>query len=642
MCGIFGFLGFQDATLLARMSHALKHRGPDSNGYFKDQYLSMGMQRLSIIDLEQGEQPIYNEDGSLVVVFNGEIYNYIELKSKLIQLGHQFKTHTDTEVIVHAYEEWGVDCLNRLNGMFAFAIYNLRSQQLFIARDRCGQKPLYYYYQNNILVFASEIKALLLASIIPREVNLTAIDAYLGLRYVPEPQTLFKHIETLPAAHFLMLSKGEDIKIKRYWDISLITDKNQFLSPTDALEKVHEKLQDAVKLVMRSDVPVGAYLSGGVDSSLLVALMTQHHPRINTYSIGFNSAIDETEEAKETARLLGTHHQEIHCTPSDFSLLPKIVYHMDRPVGDALIIAFYKIAELAGKDLKVVVSGEGADEIFAGYPFHKLLQMIDMYHQIMPGFIHSNLMMPLLEIIPNQILNKFFRFPANLGNAGKRTFLDFFANSHKNSLFANYNALKTLWSFSSRQALYNDQFKYLATHDWIGKERDQQGHFLDRLLKLQWDDWLQDWAIIRQDKNTMAHSLEVRLPFLDHELIELGFRIPPKMKATWFKDKIIERQLAKKLLPTAVTRRPKKPFFFPMEHFLENPQFKQLIKLTLNDDQIRKRGYFNVNYVKNLINKMESREFIHVKQVMSLIILELWHGVFIDQNGIEHLSPNFS
>lgn len=628
MCGIFGFYGFRNPELLTSMAKAIHHRGPDSDGVFSEGNYSMGMTRLSIIDLESGTQPIFNEDKSVVVCYNGEIYNYVELREELLKLGHQFTTHTDTEVIVHAYEQWGVGCLEHFNGMFAFALYDRKKQQCFIARDRSGQKPLYYYFKDGKFVFASEVKAILEADFVKRETNLDAIDAYLTLRYVPEPRTMFKDIQTLPAAHFLLLDKNKNLSIKRYWDIKL-TDK--YLSKEESYSQLETQLRKSVNLVMRSDVTVGSYLSGGIDSSLLVALMAEKHNNINTYSIGFNSDIDETAQAQETAKLLGTNHHEVHCGPEDFELLPKAIYHMDRPVGDALIIAFYKLAGLASKDVKVVVSGEGADEIFAGYQFHKVMQMFNSYFNMMPNAVHSKAVMPLLNSIPVWMLNRFFNFPAALGKEGKQHFISFLGKYNQNSMFTNYIALKTLWREGTRQQLYSDKFKQHSDSLWMPQVRDNGGHFLDRLLKIQWDEWLQDWAIIRQDKNTMAHSLEVRLPFLDHNLVELGFKIPPKLKATWFKDKIIERELARNLLPKEVINRPKKPFFFPVNHFFESKQFNELVKLTLNKDQVIKRGYFNPAYVENLLKNMQTREFIYLKQVVSLMILELWHMIYIDR-----------
>lgn len=631
MCGIFGFLGFESPSLLKKMGETTRHRGPDSDGFYYTDQFSMGMNRLSIIDLEGGTQPIYNQSKTVVVCYNGEIYNYVELRNTLIQLGYHFQTNSDTEVIVNAYEHWGIHCLSYFNGMFAFALYDANKKRLFIARDRCGQKPLYYYHKNGKFVFASEIKAILEADFIPRETNHHAIDAYLTLRYVPEPNTMFNNIFTLPAAHYLLLDHAGHISINRYWDISLISNKKDYLSPEDSLTKLTQQLRKSVNLVMRSDVPVGAYLSGGIDSSIIVALMREQSSRVNTYSIGFNSPIDETKEAQETARLLGTHHHEIQCVPEDMELLPKIIYHMDRPVGDALIIAFYKLAELARRDVKVVISGEGADEIFAGYQFHKVMQLFNTYFRYMPGYMHDHAVIPLLNLIPASFLNVFFRFPAALGKEGKRSFIDFMRSYNKNSMFSNYIALKTLWRMQAREHLYSESYKQYATDQWLPKVRDVRGHFLDCLLKLQWDEWLQDWAIIRQDKNSMAHSLEIRLPFLDHELIETGFKIPPELKATWFKDKIIERTLAKQLLPKAVVTRPKKPFYFPVNHFFASSQFNQLVNITLNKSQIIKRGYFDPEYIKNLLEKMKTGEFLYLKQIVSLVVLELWHLIFIDK-----------
>jgi asparagine synthase (glutamine-hydrolysing) len=630
MCGIFGFSGFVEKGLLARMGRSLAHRGPDGDGFYEDEahLFSMGMRRLSIIDLAGGRQPIFNEDRSLAVCFNGEIYNYVELREELAAKGHTFQTQSDTEVIVHAYEEWGRACVTRFNGMFAFALHEARSGDTFCARDRSGQKPFYYHSKNGRFVFASEVKAILQCPGVPRACNVAALDAYLALRYVPEPRTMFEGIFTLPAAHSLVITAGGEITLERYWDVPIFT--GPYLPDGELVDDTERMLREAVKLTMRSDVPVGGYLSAGVDSSLLVALMTELSDKVNTYSIGFNSPGDETHAAAETARLLGTNHHEIQCGPEDFDLLPKVIYHMDRPVGDALIMAFYKLAEGAAKDLKVVISGEGADEIFGGYSFHQVTQLAEWYHQAVPGFLHDGLAMPVLRALPVELLTRFFVFPAKLGQQGKARLVDFMGGYRGRTLFENYLALKTLWPREARAAAYTAEFKALATDAWIPPVRGSEGAFLDRLLKLQWDEWLQDWCLIRQDKNAMAHSLEVRLPFLDHHLVEQAFRVPPHLKNNGLRDKIIERRIAKKLLPREVTHRKKNPFFLPMEFFFEHPQIQRLIEETLNETQIRRRGYFEPSYVKALLGKMETREFVYLKQVMSLVILELWHRVFID------------
>jgi asparagine synthase (glutamine-hydrolysing) len=630
MCGIFGFSGFVEEGLLSRMGDSLAHRGPDGEGSCEDEShrFFMGMRRLSIIDLDGGSQPIYNEDRSLAVCFNGEIYNYIELHDQLVEKGHIFRTRSDTEVIVHAYEEWGRDCVKQFNGMFAFALHDFRTGDTFFSRDRCGQKPFYYHHSDGRFVFASEVKAILECARVPRACNVPAIDAYLALRYVPEPRTMFEGIFTLPAAHSLLLRKDCSVRIERYWDTPIFQGK--YSSESELLDETEAMLRNAVRLTMRSDVPVGGYLSAGVDSSLLVALMTESSDKVNTYSIGFNSPVDETHDAAETARLLGTSHHEIQCAPEDFDFLPRVVWHMDRPVGDALIMAFYKLAEGAAHDLKVIISGEGADEIFAGYSFHNVIQLAEWYHQLIPGFLHQRVAMPMLRSLPVNFLNKFFIFPAKLGHQGKARLVDFMGGYPRRNLFENYVALKTLWPREARAAAYTPKFKQLATDSWIPPVRDSSGRFLDRLLKIQWDEWLQDWCIIRQDKNTMAHSLEIRLPFLDHNLIELAFRVPPRLKNNVLRDKIIERKIAAKLLPRQVTHRKKNPFFLPMEFFFEHPQIRRLIAETLNEDQVRKRGYFEPAYIKNLLRRMETREFIYLKQVMALVILELWHKIFID------------
>jgi len=636
MCGFYGFVGFSDPQLGPRMASSIYHRGPDGEGSHHAPGLTMGMRRLSIIDIEGGQQPIYSEDRSIAIVYNGEVYNYVELAKELAALGHTFLTRSDTEVIVHAYEQWGAACLDRLNGMFAFCIHDARPgrEQLFLARDRCGQKPLYYWADGGRLVFASEVKAILQCPLVPRAPNIPAIDAFLGLRYVPEPATLFEGIVTLPAAHSMTVALQEGHpatpQVTRYWDVEL-SGGGPYLKDAEYVEELDALLQDAVKIALRSDVPVAAYLSAGVDSSLLTALMCQHGQRVDTFSIGFNSPIDETRHAAQTASYLGTHHHETHCTPEDFDLLRKVIYHMDRPPGDILIIAFYKMAELVrSAGIKVVMGGEGADEMYAGYNFHRVIQLAESFHKVVPAPLTRHAIAPAIRHFPVGLLDKVAEFPASLGRRGRGRVADFLASYSRRSVSENYVALKTLWSLEERAALYSDDFAHLATRDWIPPVRDHGSPFLDRLLKLQYADWLQDWALIRQDKNTMAHSVEIRLPFLDHRLIEQAFRMPPHLKAKGTRDKIIERQIARRYLPPEVFNRPKNPFFFPVEFFFEHPQVARLIDDTLNPDAVRRRGYFNPDAVAALLAKMPSREFVTLKQVMSLVILELWHRIFID------------
>ena len=410
MCAIFGFAGFSDPVLLRRMANTLHHRGPDGQGFFESDRFSMGNCRLSIIDLAGGDQPIFNEDGSMAVVQNGEIYNYVELREQLRAKGHVFKTHSDTEVLVHGYEEWGKELPKRLNGMYAFAVHDTRSGETFIARDRCGQKPFYYYHRNGKFVFASEAKAILECDFVERAPNLDAIDPYLALRNVPEPETMFAGIYILPVSHSLTLGRNSELRLERYWSVPLKTD-GRYRSDGEYLEALEAKFHDALKLTMRSDVPVSSYLSAGVDSSVITAEALKFNSNLHTFSIGFNSPIDETRDAAETARLLGTNHHEIQITPEDFELLPRVVWQMDRPVGDALIIAFDRLAAHCSRDFKVVLGGEGADEMFAGYQFHKIIPLVEKYSRIVPGFLHHGLTMPGFRATPMALLNKFFRIP---------------------------------------------------------------------------------------------------------------------------------------------------------------------------------------------------------------------------------------
>lgn len=638
MCGIYGFAGFKEENLLDRMGKIIHHRGPDGQGRYEAPDgvpFSMGMQRLSIIDLEGGWQPVYNEDSTVAVCYNGETYNYVELRQELIAKGHAFRTHSDTECIVHGYEEWGIEgLLHRMNGMFAFCLYDARKREFYIARDRCGQKPLYYHHAKGRFLFGSEAKSLLESEHVSAEPNLDAIDPYLTLRNVPEPQTMFKGIYILPTSHYLHYKLANNsLEIQRYWEVPLLDARTAtYKSEGEYFEALEEVFNDAVRLCMRSDVPVGAYLSAGVDSSLTVAAMTKHSSNINTYSVGFNSPVDETPAARETAAFLGTKHHEIICQPEDFDLLPKIVWHMDRPVGDALLIAFYKLAQGASKDLKVVLGGEGADEAFAGYSFQGVITKVEKMRRKIPGV--TSLAAPIFAATPASLLNKFFKFPADLGSQGKKRVVEFLAGYTRRDLNHNFNALRTLWSHDERHDVYADSYKRLATDAWMAKEKekDKGGPFLDRLLKLQYDEWLQDWALIRQDKNTMAHSLEYRLPFLDHRLIELAFTMPAEMKINNGTDKYIERKLADKIFPAHIARRAKIPFYLPVEYFLDKPQFRNLVAETLNETAVKRRGYFEPAKVKALVENMNrTREFVFCKQVVSLVILELWHQVFVDK-----------
>jgi asparagine synthase (glutamine-hydrolysing) len=627
MCGIFGFAGFENPTLLARMGKVLAHRGPDGEGYFHCGPVSMGMRRLSIIDLAGGDQPIYNEDGTIAVCYNGEIYNYLELMDDLQRRGHTFRTRCDTEVLVHGYEEYGIEVLERLNGMFAFALYDRRREELLLARDRAGQKPLYYYHRNGQFLFASEIKAILEADQVERRCHVPALDSYLALRYVPQPETLFEGISVLPAAHYMRLKNGH-ATTHRYWRINL--SAGAYRKDSDYADEFKHLFFDAVRVAMRSDVPVAAYLSGGVDSSMIVAAMRGFTDRLKTFSLGFGSAIDETAQAEELARRLGCEHQTVRCGPEQLARLPDALWHLERPIGDALILAYFRLAEAASQHGKVVLSGEGADELFGGYSFHKIIQWTERYHRWVPRAVNRNIAVPLLNAAPVDLLDRFFVYPAHLGARGKAKTVEYLRRYADRTLRQNYVALRALFDESERRLLYAGPLKEQASDDWQLSPASPAGPFLDRLLALQFDDWLQDNLLLRQDKNTMAHSLELRAPFLDHRLIELAFRMPPHLKIRGLVDKYVERELARELLPPQSVRRSKNPFYFPLEDFRTRPELEDLVRMTLDPERVRRRGYFDPASVSRLVSLMDTGEFLYLKQVLSLVILELWHMVFID------------
>ena len=464
----------------------------------------------------------------------------------------------------------------------------------------------------------------------PRQPHLPAIDSYLTLRYVPQPETLFAGVRVVPAGHYLRVH-GSAVSVQRYWELPSPPTSYQGTAAYE--DEMATLFQDAVRLTLRSDVPVGAYLSGGVDSSIVVAAARPLVPQLNTFSIGFDSPIDETAQARELARQLDCIHHEVHCGPADFADLPRAIWHLERPIGDALILAYYKLAQTASRHVKVVLSGEGADELFAGYSFHKILSWTERWHRVVPAFVTRRVIAPLIAAMPVDLLDQFFIYPAHLGRQGRRKTADYLRHYSTRHLNENYVALRALFDRDQRQALYTDAFRATASEAWLQSEPESPvgGPFLDRLLRLQFHDWLQDNLLLRQDKNTMAHSLELRCPFLDPRLIEFAFRLPPRLKVKGLTDKYLERRLARRLLPPENVKRSKNPFYFPVEYFRERTEIRKLISLTLDPARVRRRGYFDPGAVQRLVEQVPRGEFLVLKQVLALVILELWHMVFIDR-----------
>ncbi len=624
MCGIVGIIdpavnAFETRNVLQQMTDSITHRGPDDEGFFVNDEVGLGMRRLSIIDPEGGQQPISNEDNSVHVVSNGEIYNYRELAHQLRTQGHDIATDSDTEVIVHLYEEYGRDCVQHLRGMFAFAIWDSRKQELFVARDRLGIKPLYYWQSGDRLVFASEIKALLQHPCINAAPNLNGISAYLSVKYVPSPQTMFAGIKSLPPGHGLTVDRN-GVQIKQYWDLSFQIERGGSKTEDDYVAELDDLLHQTVKLRLRSDVPFGAFLSGGVDSSVIVALMSRllDEP-VKTFSVGFEHSRgkqDELPYARKVANQFGTDHHEVVMRPDYFTeLAQKVTWHLDQPIADQATLATFAVSELASRHVKMVLSGEGGDELFAGYARYL-------------GERYS----PLFRFMPRPIKSLALAAGAQLPRM-RRQKIALFALCQKDEVarFTNWFPL-----FNSDM-----QSELVAGLDSGVNGSDASRAFgsclaktdadtpLNRMLYVDTKLWLPDFLLLRGDKMSMANSLEARTPFLDHKLVEFAASLPPKMKLNGMVRKYLLKKVARKLLPTEIVDRKKEGFPIPISSWFRN-EMNPFVRDMLSEETIQRRGLFNAKYVTQLIEEHESRLADHGMLIWGLISLELWYQIYID------------
>ncbi|MBT3510992.1 MAG: asparagine synthase (glutamine-hydrolyzing) [Nitrospina sp.] len=632
MCGIFGYIGFeQDERLLRRMADVVSTRGPDDEGFLMGERVGLGMRRLSIIDVNYGHQPIFNKDKTLAIFFNGEIYNYKDLTKDLQQKGYKFRTHSDTEVILHLFEEYGPQCVNHLNGMFAFVIYNIPQKTLFIARDRIGIKPLYYWAENGEFLFGSEIKSILEYEKVSREPNLAAIDHYLTLRYVPGPSTMFVDIHKFPAGHWGIWKEG-NLELHRYWSPQL------YSGPYHSDEYYHERFaelfKESVRKRMMSEVPLGAFLSGGIDSSAIVAAMSQlTNDPVKTFSVGFDWPGDELPAAREVARKLGCDHHEIKCRPEDFSLFPDIIQSLDEPIGDAIVVPLYLLSKLAHQHVKVVLTGDGGDEALAGYIFHKVMYWARQYSRWTPDIIQDRMVKPLVLRSPFWLINLAFSYPEGLAKRGRLRLFDYLSLVQENRPEAEYRSLLTLFDTRDKERLYRD-----GMNPFINGPTDREGDlrnnrpYLDVLLKLQYSGWLPDCILNKLDKTSMAHSVEARVPFLDHDLVEFLYKSPSHLKLNGLRDKVLLRDQLAQLLPGHFSRRKKINFYIPIGNFLHKEPLRGFVETCLSEESVRKRGYFSWEMVKTLRNSI-GKEFIFDKQVLALVALEIWHRIFIDRES---------
>ena len=628
MCGIAGFIDYWDdrrgdaaarGGLLKDMCDVIRHRGPDDDGFLLKDGVALGMRRLSIIDLAGGAQPISGEDGSVTIVFNGEIYNFQELRPELEKRGHTFKTHSDTETIVHAYEEYGAACANHLRGMFAFAIWDEKKREVYIARDRVGKKPLYYTVTpGQTLVFGSEIKSILEHPDVKRELNLEALDAYFTLGYVPDPLSIFQNIHKLPPGHYLTFATGR-VRVEQYWDFNFEPAESR--KPEDYLEELRALLNESVRLRLISDVPLGAFLSGGIDSSTVVALMAQHmNQPVKTFSIGFHEdSYNELKYARLTAKKLGTDHHEFFVTPQICDIIDDLVWHFDEPFADPSAIPTFMVSKLARDHVTVALSGDGGDELFAGYT-HYVVQESRRAFSALPKALRAGVMRPLSYRLPH--------------GAWGRNYL------HNISLDPIDRYLDSLSYFTglSKKSLYTSEFRRaLQTTDRVGRSfreyaaRVKTNEPLDQLLYIDGKTYLPGDILTKVDRMSMATSLEVRVPLLDHKLIEFVTRVPASLKLAGTETKQLLKRVAKDLIPAEILDRPKQGFGMPLEEWI-NRQLRDQIRDILNEPLTRQRGYVNYDYVDLILDEHQKGRRDHSQPLWSLWIFELWQRRYLDQS----------
>jgi asparagine synthase (glutamine-hydrolysing) len=630
MCGICGVItahGENPVTeaALRGMCQLLRHRGPDDEGYYCESPAWLAIRRLSIIDLAEGRQPMTNEDGTIWLVFNGEIYNFRELREVLEQRGHRFVTHSDSEVIVHAYEEYGDAFTGHFNGMFALAIWDRPRRRLLLARDRLGIKPLYYWTGRDQLVFGSELKAVLAFPDVECAVDPVALDQYLALEYVPTPRSIVAGVQKLPAGHQLVYLDGQ-VTLHSYWDVSATP---QTMDQAGCAEQLVDLIQDAVRLQLVSDVPLGAFLSGGIDSSTIVAFMSRLSPLpVQTFSIGFGDATyNELPEARAVAAHFGTRHTEAVLEPDIVGLASDLVWHLDEPFADFSVFPTYLVSRLARQSVKVVLSGDGGDELFAGYDTY-VAQGYDRFYGRLPAILRQRTLPALLASVPPASAKK------GLINKAKR--------------FVEGGALRpelghTRWmlfmSAEDRRALYRPEWRSAMADKAAERFLEgwyQQAPELDPLGQQQYVDiktYLVDDILTKVDRMSMAASLEARVPLLDHRVVEFALALPAQFKLHQGVTKVILRRAMQGILPDAVLRKPKQGFSIPMKHWLRGP-LRVMMSDLLSGDCIRGRGYFEAKTVSRWVDEHLQGRANHSHRLWALMMFELWQRHVTAQKGL--------
>lgn len=607
MCGIAGIIDSKIAEkekVIGNMVAKLAHRGPDDDGFYVDKHVGLGMRRLSIIDLSTGRQPITSKDDKLIIFLNGEIYNYKELKKELLKKKYVFKTQTDTEVVLHMYEEFGEKMLTKLRGMFAFCIYNTETKNIFLARDFFGIKPLYYLVDDNknIIAFSSEIKGFLSYPGFVAKVNDDAIVNFLSFQYNPLAESFFKNVYKLPPAHYLSINLStNEVNMQKYWSFEFQQDNN--LKEGETAKEIYETVKDSVRHHMIADVPVGAFLSGGIDSSIITTLMQEIRgdKKIRTFTVGFDT-LTEGKEASETSNFLGTNHTEIKISAEEyFNILPKAVYHFDEPVADPSAIGLYFVAREARKHVKVVLSGEGSDELFGGYNIY------------LAPFVKQK-----MAWVPKNIINLFLNLPFH-----------FFGKNYLRRV----NQKLEDWYIGNASIFKKEEIGLLWKND-KSKPKSlgllyKQAKGLSDSTTMQYIDintWLVGDILAKADKMTMANSLELRVPFLDMEVANLARRLPDAFKWHDGVTKYLLREAFRKIIPESTRNRKKLGFPIPIKNWL-NKDRTDIYETILKNEYIN--THMDINYIYNLIDKHISKRVDNSRKIYILLMLALWYDVYV-------------
>lgn len=612
------------------MCRILRHRGPDDTGYYLDDRVGLGVDRLKIIDLKTGNQPIHNENQSIWIVFNGEIYNYQELRKELESRGHDFYTESDTESVVHAYEEWHDDCVSHLRGMFAFAIWDSERRRLYLARDRFGKKPLYYALVNGVFLFGSELKAILMYDEFDRKLSFEAMDYFFTYMYIPSPLTIFQGINKLPPGHYCVYEDGE-LTVRQYWDMKLQANMN--LNEDTFIDLLYDRILESVKIRLRSDVPLGAFLSGGIDSSTVVSLMSKlSESPVKTVSIGFDHSLSEVRYSRRVAEYLGTDHHEYIVTPEAYKILPKLVWHFDEPFADHSMIPTYYLSEVTRREVTVALSGDGGDELFMGYPFLSEPPIFSLYSKV-PS--------PIRKITLKTIIN----LPLN--TSFKRMADHAYQKNYGNQSSAERYAMRvSLVDNSGLRKLYSKSL--LASHTPIDsydymRRLVESGKGYDALSSVDYAtirSYLEEDILVKVDRMSMAASLEVRCPLLDQGLAALVEQIPTKLKMNGRTTKYIFKKMVikKNLIPPEIATRKKQGFGAPVESWMQN-EWKDVAGQLLDPQLPRATtGYFDRETVRKLLRE----PYLNSNKLFALVVFVLWHRMYLEQHKTMEPPQNIS